>query len=645
MEREVWRELIGIGLVAEDMNIDTIARCAGVSRLEVVEAFVAAEQFGAIVDGEIVPGEATRLVADLPIDQVSKVHAEMTRHFVSLGRNGLVGVERHAPEVTSAADTEMVIGLCDHSGELHLSLGEYETARRLLDVAAKLDLGGDSPHEMKRLLLLAAAIDGQGDVLGARKLLQRASTLGERHGDVDVVVEAAVRHALPSDWYDGDRQALALLERAQRFELTIDQAVRIAAARGMVEMRIPVRPHDGQQLAWITRPEVAQPLTEWAVAESQDLAPETRAMALLAWRSTHRSPRYLTARLAASRELETLSQSLRRPALHVDAAVFLAADALEAGDRKLYDKALGVARWVTNHDGGARLSWRTDTLAAGAAHLEGDVETADQLARQAEVTGEVIAAPGWFAAKMFFETQSIISNDDLAGMKTLLLDEDVPGMNNPLALAGIGYCFASVDDAETAYRYARKALQQLDFEASPLLLMSRLSAVALRLEDVELRHELIDLMAPWSDHVAVDSNAWWCDGPISLWIALLAESIGETDRASALLDAARGPISELHDVRSERRLRWLSRRLGTSETSGAPESLTDRELRVLTMLSEGATNAEIAEALNFSVSTVRDATVSIYRKLGVGGRTEAVAQASALGLLDGSVSAGVLGSG
>lgn len=75
------------------------------------------------------------------------------------------------------------------------------------------------------------------------------------------------------------------------------------------------------------------------------------------------------------------------------------------------------------------------------------------------------------------------------------------------------------------------------------------------------------------------------------------------------------------------------KRLSIADGTHIEAMLTSRELEVLRLLSSGATNAQIADALNYSVSTVRNDTVSIYRKLEVNGRAEAVAKAVALGLL------------
>jgi DNA-binding NarL/FixJ family response regulator len=62
-------------------------------------------------------------------------------------------------------------------------------------------------------------------------------------------------------------------------------------------------------------------------------------------------------------------------------------------------------------------------------------------------------------------------------------------------------------------------------------------------------------------------------------------------------------------------------------------TLSPREIEVLRLLQLGLTNREIAARLEISSGTVRNHTSSIYEKLDVRNRTEAVARASALGLL------------
>jgi LuxR family maltose regulon positive regulatory protein len=63
------------------------------------------------------------------------------------------------------------------------------------------------------------------------------------------------------------------------------------------------------------------------------------------------------------------------------------------------------------------------------------------------------------------------------------------------------------------------------------------------------------------------------------------------------------------------------------------EPLSQRELEVLRLLALGKTNNEIAEQLVVAQGTIKAHAASIYRKLNVTNRTEAVAQARALGIL------------
>jgi LuxR family maltose regulon positive regulatory protein len=64
-----------------------------------------------------------------------------------------------------------------------------------------------------------------------------------------------------------------------------------------------------------------------------------------------------------------------------------------------------------------------------------------------------------------------------------------------------------------------------------------------------------------------------------------------------------------------------------------PEPLTERELEILAYLPDHSTNGEIAARCFVSVNTLKTHTAHIYRKLGVSGRSAAVARARELGLL------------
>ncbi|MBN1873614.1 MAG: hypothetical protein JXA33_05240 [Anaerolineae bacterium] len=74
---------------------------------------------------------------------------------------------------------------------------------------------------------------------------------------------------------------------------------------------------------------------------------------------------------------------------------------------------------------------------------------------------------------------------------------------------------------------------------------------------------------------------------------------------------------------------------GTCATGAAQaliEPLSERELEILHLIALGKTNKAIAQQLFIAPGTVKAHTASIYRKLDVANRTEAVARARQLGL-------------
>jgi LuxR family maltose regulon positive regulatory protein len=71
----------------------------------------------------------------------------------------------------------------------------------------------------------------------------------------------------------------------------------------------------------------------------------------------------------------------------------------------------------------------------------------------------------------------------------------------------------------------------------------------------------------------------------------------------------------------------------TTEDMFGVENLSNRELDVITLLAQRFSNKEIAEQLYISPATVKKHTLTIYRKLGVNKRRDAVDRAQKLGLL------------
>ncbi|MCK4935735.1 MAG: response regulator transcription factor [Elusimicrobiales bacterium] len=75
------------------------------------------------------------------------------------------------------------------------------------------------------------------------------------------------------------------------------------------------------------------------------------------------------------------------------------------------------------------------------------------------------------------------------------------------------------------------------------------------------------------------------------------------------------------------------RQMGPRGYDNAPDSLTATEIKVMALLGKGNSNKEIAAELNCSVKTIKNHLNSIFQKLGVNNRTEAVVRAIEKGII------------
>jgi LuxR family maltose regulon positive regulatory protein len=126
---------------------------------------------------------------------------------------------------------------------------------------------------------------------------------------------------------------------------------------------------------------------------------------------------------------------------------------------------------------------------------------------------------------------------------------------------------------------------------------------------------------------------------VRLRIELARLNVAIADRTGA-----RHLVREIDDILLRRaslgtlveQVNGLKRLLSSSSvTASGPSPLTSAELRLLPYLQTHLTLGAIAERLYVSRNTVSSQVTSIYRKLAVSSRREAVAQAAAIGLLRG----------
>jgi LuxR family maltose regulon positive regulatory protein len=124
-------------------------------------------------------------------------------------------------------------------------------------------------------------------------------------------------------------------------------------------------------------------------------------------------------------------------------------------------------------------------------------------------------------------------------------------------------------------------------------------------------------------------------GMVHVALAGLQADVGELEEAKKNLEVGRGPVEQIQSQELLSLVRTIEGKLAVSTAPPQPliEPLTPRELEILRLLARGLSNREICERLFLALSTVKGYNRTLYGKLQVRRRTEAVARARELGLL------------
>lgn len=151
---------------------------------------------------------------------------------------------------------------------------------------------------------------------------------------------------------------------------------------------------------------------------------------------------------------------------------------------------------------------------------------------------------------------------------------------------------------------------------------------------------LLDLRMPVLDGLSAIEEIRKLDGSARLIVLTTFDT--DSDLLSAVKAGVKGYL--LKDARRDELLDCI-RRVSRGETclpaslvqklaaSLSREALTSREVEVLEYLACGKSNKEISSLLGISETTVKSHLRSIFRKLDVLSRTEAIGTASRLGLI------------
>jgi LuxR family transcriptional regulator, maltose regulon positive regulatory protein len=134
-----------------------------------------------------------------------------------------------------------------------------------------------------------------------------------------------------------------------------------------------------------------------------------------------------------------------------------------------------------------------------------------------------------------------------------------------------------------------------------------------------------------------DEDLRWLDVEARIVLARAYVRLHDATRARSLLDEASraGRAARLGPHVLERiEQAWVELDEFASRSLAGAGSLTTAELRILRFLPSHLSFWEIGERLNVSGNTVKTQARATYNKLGASGRSEAVARAAALGLIE-----------
>jgi len=158
--------------------------------------------------------------------------------------------------------------------------------------------------------------------------------------------------------------------------------------------------------------------------------------------------------------------------------------------------------------------------------------------------------------------------------------------------------------------------------------------------------DALELAGRAKPHVALvdlflgrESGAEVCDGLRAAspqTKVLLVSGAGSISPAAAKAAGASGFVSKdwgAPDVVKAVRMVGLGMDVFSPTEDPGQVPLSAREREVVGLIASGATNREIAERLFLSPHTVKEYTSSVYRKLGVRNRAEAVKRAQRIGLI------------
>ncbi len=329
----------------------------------------------------------------------------------------------------------------------------------------------------------------------------------------------------------------------------------------------------------------------------------------------------------------------RTLAEHPDAAVARAWLGVTMGDADLIHRSLMLAHRA---DRGLPLSDGTPSVKVAAALISslvgvGGVHDVVHHADVVRAAGDHLTNPWWGAATvMKGAAESMMGNTFRARSlleAALAVTDDLPGFK-AAALAHLALIDLGAGDDEAAIRCGASARELADkhdlCDVVPMVVVYAVSAVlSARVGDVagardaaRITESLVDRLGYLAARTALLGHG------LLAWTGV---TIRDPDMIGRHLDAAeRARLREPDAVALSQRVDCVR-----AMAVGGAGSLTAAELKLLPHLATHLSLKKIAEELVIGRETAKSQATSIYRKLGVSSRADAVAAAARIGLIAG----------
>jgi DNA-binding CsgD family transcriptional regulator len=316
----------------------------------------------------------------------------------------------------------------------------------------------------------------------------------------------------------------------------------------------------------------------------------------------------------------------------------LVRDRLEVGDRAGSEAAADRLRDLARSARQPLHPWRVLLVDALFAQLDGDQDAAERIALDACRYGQAAAIPNAVPALsglllMVREEQGRVA--ELLGMMT-----DLRARLTRYSTLGpiIAWCQVAAGDEAAARSTFAAVMERWDdvVEDEAFLCTGYVAGtVAEALRDEAAGERVLARLLPHRDRVAVVPGPTASSGPVALTLGRMAAVAGRDDEAHEYLDTAAEVAERLGSPLWVGRVARARAALAPAGRGRPlPAGLTEREAEVLQLISLGLTNREVAERLVLGVRTIDSHVATVYRKVGVRRRADAVTFAVANGLVD-----------